>query len=76
LLLGQLISEVLVVLAGGKGLGVLVGMVFTLLRLVQLPQLWPMAARDSGLRLLLLVLAALWGWNALQMLIWRWLPLL
>jgi hypothetical protein len=76
LLLGQLISELLVVLAGGKGLGVLVGLVFTLLRLVQLPLLWPMAARGSGLRLLLLLLAALWGWNAVQMLIWRWLPLL
>lgn len=75
LLLGQLISELLVVLAGGKGLGVLVGMIFTMLRLLQLPQLWPLSRGAPGLRPLLLLLGGLWGWNALQMLIWRWWPL-
>jgi len=76
LLLGQLTSEVLVVLAGGKGLGVLVGMTFTLLRLVQLRQLWPLARSGARLRPLLRLLVVLWGWNAAQMLIWRWWPLL
>jgi hypothetical protein len=64
------------VLAGGKGLGVLVGMTFTLLRLVQLRQLWPLARSGSRLRPLLRLLEVLWGWNAAQMLIWRWWPLL
>ena len=76
LLLGQLLSELALVLVAGKGLGVLVGSAFTVLRLLQLRLLWPLARGERGLRLLLGLLAVLWSANALQMLLRRWLPLI
>lgn len=76
LLAGQISAEVVLVLVGGKGLGVLVGMVFTLVRLVQLAWLWPLARGGGWLPALLLVELVLWGVNAGQMLTHRWLPLL
>ena len=76
LLLGQLLSELALVLVAGKGLGVLVGSAFTALRLLQLRLLWPLARGERGLRLLLGLLAVLWSANALQMLLRRWLPLI
>ncbi len=76
LLAGQIVAEVVVVLVGGKGLGVLVGWLFTLVRLAQLGRLWPHAAAPAWLRLLLLLELGLWGLNAAQMLANRWLPLL
>ena len=76
LLAGQIVSEAVLVQAGGKGLGVVVGMVFTLVRLVQLLQLRPLAGGRRWLRRLLTLELALWSLNALQMLLFRWLPLL
>lgn len=76
LLAGQILNEAVLVQAGGKGLGVLVGMVFTLLRLVQLLQLRPLAGGRRWLQRLLLLEQALWGFNAAQMLLFRWWPLL
>jgi len=76
LLAGQILTEGLVTQAGGKGLGVLVGMVFTLIRLWQLKLLWPLARRPAWLRRWLVLALVLWGGNALQMLAFRWWPLL
>jgi hypothetical protein len=76
LLAGQIVSELAVVLAGGRGLGVLVGMTFTVVRLAQLLRLRPLAAGLPWLHGLLLLELVLWGANALQMLLNRWLPLL
>jgi hypothetical protein len=76
LLAGQILTEGLVTRAGGKGLGVLVGMVFTLIRLWQLKLLWPLARRPGWLRRWLVLELVLWGGNALQMLAFRWWPLL
>ena len=76
LLAGQIVSEVALVLVGGRGLGVLVGMTFTVVRLAQLVQLRPLAAGLPWLRALVLLELLLWGANALQMLLNRWLPLL
>lgn len=76
LLAGQIVSEVAVVLVGGRGLGVLVGMAFTMVRLAQLLRLRPLAAGLPWLRALVLLELLLWGANALQMLLNRWLPLL
>ena len=63
LLAGQLMSEVAVVLLGAKGLAVLVGLVFSLLRLLQIPRLWPLSAPLSWLQLLQ---AVVWGMNVLR----------
>ena len=76
LLAGQILSEALVVQAGGRGLGVLVGMVFTLLRLLQLLQLRPLAGERRWLQRLLALELVLWSVNATQMLLFRWIPLL
>jgi hypothetical protein len=76
LLAGQILTEGLVTRAGGKGLGVLVGMVFTLIRLWQLKLLWPLASRPAWLRRWLVLELVLWSVNALQMLAFRWWPLL
>ncbi len=76
LLAGQILTEGLVTQAGGKGLGVLVGMVFTLIRLWQLKLLWPLTRRPAWLRRWLVLALVLWGGNALQMLAFRWWPLL
>ncbi|MFM7464720.1 MAG: hypothetical protein ACKO28_04490 [Cyanobium sp.] len=76
LLAGQILTEGLVTRVGGKGLGVLVGMVFTLIRLWQLKLLWPLACRPAWLRRWLILALVLWGGNALQMLAFRWWPLL
>lgn len=76
LLAGQILTEGLVTRAGGKGLGVLVGMVFTLIRLWQLKLLLPLAQRPAWLRRWLVLELVLWSVNALQMLAFRWWPLL
>ena len=76
LLAGQITTELAVVLVAGKGLGVLVGGVFTLVRLGQLMWLLPRAAPLGWLRGLLLLELGLWGLNAAKMLLNRWLPLL
>lgn len=76
LLAGQILTEGLVTRAGGKGLGVLVGMVFTLIRLWQLKLLFPLASREVWSRRWLVLELALWGVNALQMVVFRWWPLL
>lgn len=65
-LAGQLACEVAVVLLGGKGLAALVGLVFSLLRLLQLRQLWPITASIVWLQALLLLQTVVWGANALQ----------
>ncbi|MEB3321280.1 MAG: hypothetical protein VKI81_00460 [Synechococcaceae cyanobacterium] len=76
LLGGQLVSEVLVVVLGGKGLAVLVGLVFSLVRLLQIRQLWTMTASLGWLRRLLLLQALVWGSNAVQIGVNRIGPLL
>lgn len=76
LLAAQLLSEVVVVLSGGKGLGVVVGLVFSLLRLLQLRQLWPMTTTNAWLRRLLLLQVVVWGLNVVQIGVNRILPLL
>lgn len=76
LLAGQIAAEGVLTRAGGKGLGVLVGMVFTLLRLWQLKLLWPLGADPPWLRRWLGVELVLWCLNALQMVAFRWLPIL
>lgn len=76
LLAGQILSEMLVITAGGKGLGVLVGLIFTLTRLVQLPQLGALAGDRRWLQRLLGVELLLWSVNVAQMLVFRWWPLL
>lgn len=76
LLAAQILNEAVLVRTGGKGLGVLVGMLFSLLRLVQLLQLRALAGARGWLQRLLLLELALWGFNAAQMLLYRWLPLL
>ncbi|MEB3266878.1 MAG: hypothetical protein VKN13_09750 [Cyanobacteriota bacterium] len=76
LLAGQIATEVAVVLVAGKGLGVLVGLVFTLVRLGQLVALWPLAAPLGWLRGLVVLELGLWGLNAGQIVLNRWLPLL
>lgn len=76
LLAGQILTEGLVTRAGGKGLGVLVGLVFTLIRLWQLKLLWPLTHRPAWLRHWLVLELVLWSINALQMLAFRWWPLL
>ncbi len=75
LLAGQIVTEMAVVLMAGKGLGVLVGLVFTLVRLGQLIRLWPLAAPVGWLCGLLVLELGLWGLNAAQMFFNRWLPL-
>lgn len=75
LLAGQILAEGLVIRTGGKGLGVLVGTVFTLLRLWQLKQLRPLCSQPLWLRRWLALELLLWSLNALQMLAFRWLPL-
>ena len=67
LLAGQITTELAVVLVGG---------VFTLVRLGQLMWLLPRAAPLGWLRGLLLLELGLWGLNAAKMLLNRWLPLL
>jgi hypothetical protein len=76
LLAAQLVSEVVVVLSGGKGLGVVVGLVFSLVRLLQLRQLWPMTTTSAWLRRLLLLQLVVWGLNVVQIGVNRLLPLL
>lgn len=76
LLAGQIATEVAVVLVAGKGLGVMVGLVFTLVRLGQLVRLWPLATPLGWLRGLVALELGLWGLNAAQMVLNRWLPLL
>lgn len=76
LLAGQLVSEVTVVLLSSKGLAVLVGLLFSLLRLVQIQRLWILSASVPWLQKLLLLQAAVWGINALQIGVNRIRPLL
>ena len=76
LLAGQIVTEVMVVLVAGKGLGVMVGLVFTVVRLGQLIRLWPLAETLGWLRGLLALELCLWGVNAAQILLNRWLPML
>lgn len=76
LLLGQIVCELVLVKLGGKGLGVLVGLLFSLVRVLQLAQLWPLAADLVWLRALLGLLGVLWSFNIAQMLVQRWWPLL
>jgi hypothetical protein len=75
-LAGQLACEVAVVLLGGKGLAALVGLVFSLLRLLQLRQLWPITASIVWLQALLLLQTVVWGANTLQIVLNRIWPLL
>jgi hypothetical protein len=75
-LAGQLLCEVTVVLLGAKGLAVLVGLVFSLLRLLQVRLLWPIAASIGWLQGLLPLQAGMWGVNPLQIGVNRIWPLL
>jgi hypothetical protein len=75
-LVGQLACEVTVVLLGAKGLAVLVGLVFSLLRLLQVRLLWPITASIGWLQGLLLLQAVVWGVNVLQIGVNRIRPLL
>jgi hypothetical protein len=78
LLAGQVVSEAILVLAGGVALGVVVGSVFTLLRLGQLLGLAVLLGPRLGgrLRVLLVGLSLLWTLNLLQLVTNRWWPLL
>ena len=75
-LAGQLACEVTVVLLSGKGLAVLVGLVFSLLRLLQVRLLWPITASIGWLQGFLLLQAVVWGVNVLQIGVNRIRPLL
>lgn len=75
LLLGQILSEILLVLLVGPGLGVIVGFWFTLLRLLQLMRLRPRAAALPWLQVLLSAELLLWLVNAAHILLRRLLPL-
>ena len=75
LLLGQVVSEVVLVWLAGKGAGVIVGFWFTLLRVFQLHQLHAYAKPRSCIRLLLFLELVLWSINALHILCRRFLLL-
>ncbi|MEX1324857.1 MAG: hypothetical protein AB1Z21_11815 [Synechococcaceae cyanobacterium] len=76
LLAGQLACEVTVVLLSTKGLAVLVGLVFSLLRLAQVRLLWPISVSIGWLQGLLMLQGVVWGANALQIGVNRIRPLL
>lgn len=75
-LAGQLACEVTVVLLSTKGLAVLVGLVFSLLRLAQIRLLWPSSVAIGWLQGLLMLQGVVWGANALQIGVNRIQPLL
>ncbi len=75
LLAGQIATEVVLVLLAGKGLGVVVGFWFTLMRLWQLLQLRINAARMPGVQMLFTLELVLWAVNALHIVLRRLLLL-
>ncbi len=66
LLLSQILTEVVLVLSIGKGIGVLIGLVFSALRVVQLQQLLSMLKRFNFINIFLYFELFLWTINILQ----------
>jgi len=75
-LAGQMLSEILLVLLAGKGMGVVVGFCFTVVRLAQILTLRPLALGARGMLMLLNLELVLWSFNLGHILLRRFLPLL
>ncbi len=76
LLAGQIITEISLVLLVGKGMGVIVGLVFSLLRLIQLQILLPFSKGLKAVNYILYVQILLWSLNVAQIIFNRMIPLI
>ncbi len=75
LLLGwQILAELILVKIVGKGLGVLVGFIFSSIRIFQLMQLLSILKTDKLIKKIILMLLFLWSLNVFQIVINRIVP--
>ena len=66
LLAGQILTEISLVLFLGKGIGVLIGLVFSSARLIQIKQLLLLAKRSRPIQIFLYIQFLLWTFNVVQ----------
>ena len=76
LLLGfQILTEIFLFIIVGKGLGVVVGLIYSSLRIIQLQQLWSIKITLSkSIKIFLLVQTILWPINIVNILLTRIIP--
>ena len=75
LLAGQILTEISLVFLLGKGIGVLIGLVFSTARLIQIKQLLCLCERSKLMHSFLYIEFLLWTFNAAQIVINRIYPL-
>ncbi len=75
LLAGQILTEISLVFLLGKGIGVLIGLVFSTARLIQIKQLLFLAERSKLMKLFLYMQFLLWIFNVVQISLNRVYPL-
>ena len=76
LLFFQIITEVILVLQVGKGIGVIVGLVFSILRLFQLKQLLLLKKDFKIINIFLYFQLVIWTFNVVQIVFNRMVPLI
>ncbi len=75
LLIGQILTEILLVLIVGKGLGVIVGLLFSVIRLIQINEFIHIQNIPYSLNMFFKALFLLWGTNVMHILVNRIYPL-
>ena len=76
LLFCQIITEFLFVLTIGKGMGVIIGILFSSLRIVQLRFLWFLANKRLNMKILVAIQVFLWSVNIIQITFNRLVPII
>ena len=75
LLAGQILTEISLVFLLGKGIGVLIGLVFSATRVIQIKQLLSIVERHNLIKFFLYIEFLLWTFNAVQIVLNRIYPL-
>ena len=66
LLLAQILTELFFVVIIGKGMGVIIGLLFSSLRIVQLRYFWILINNRINLKILVVIQLILWSVNIIQ----------
>ncbi|WP_320667379.1 hypothetical protein [Prochlorococcus sp. MIT 1307] len=76
LMFGQIFSELILIILVGKGIGVIIGFIFTGLRLIQLSQFFRLSYRSLILNSFLVIQMLIWIINMIHISLNRLIPLI
>ena len=76
LMISQVLTEICLVFLFGKALGVIVGYIFSIIRLIQLKQLYPYSKASKLLQFFVIFQGTIWSYNIGHITLNRFLPFL